>query len=164
MPWRRSNASGLTPDGVFGLLDGGWLLDRHHRWHPDARHWNPARVLSVGFTSHYEHMWELFRPTGIGAAGENVIVRADEMVGIDDIAGGVRIESNGTTVEIEAAAIAEPCVDFTRYMTQRLDADATALKPEREKLRRGVRGFVLSLEGIDGVDVAPGAKLSIRGA
>lgn len=154
----------LTPDGVFGLLDGGWLLDRHHRSHPDARHWNSDRVLSVGFTSHYEHMWELFRPTAIGSAGENVIVRADGMVGIDDIAGGVRIESNGTTVEIEAAAIAEPCVDFTRYMTQRLDADATALKPEREKLRRGVRGFVMSLEAIDGVDIAPGAKLSIRGA
>lgn len=152
----------LTADGVFGLLDGDWILDRHHRAHPDARHWQPERVLSVGFTAHYEHMWGLFRRTELGSAGENLIVHSEEMITLADIAGGVRIESNGSMLDVPAAAVAEPCVDFTRYMTQRLDADATALKPEREKLRRGVRGFVTSLEGIDPIEIAPGAKLSVR--
>ena len=58
----------LTPDGVFGLISGAWVLDRHHRQHPDADHWNENRALSVGFTSHYEHMWDLFRRTSAGSA------------------------------------------------------------------------------------------------
>ena len=153
----------LTPDGVFGLISGAWVLDRHHRQHPDADHWNENRALSVGFTSHYEHMWDLFRRTSAGSAGENVLVEADEMVAAGEIAGGIRIETAGAVIELAGAEIAEPCVGFTRFMTQRREADATDLQAELENLRQGVRGYVLSLQGLDFVEIGPGDKLSIQG-
>ena len=155
----------LTPAGVYGLVAGAWILDRHHRDHPDAQsRWSEHRVLSVGFTSHYEQMWKIFRSTVLGSAGENVLVTAEEMVTIGDIAGGVRFETDHTIVELGPAAIAEPCVPFTRFMTNLAGADTTALKPEREKLRHGVRGFVMGLAGVDHVEISPGDKVSIRGS
>jgi len=160
----RADRLRLTPDGVFGLVDGAWIRDRHHRRHPDARNWNKDRVLSVGFTSHYLHMWELFRPTPLGSAGENLVVEADDMIGLSDISGGVRIDSEHGVIEIRESAVAEPCVGFTRFMTQRPRADAAALKSERQKLRKGVRGFVMGLGGVGRMEISPGDKLSIRGA
>ena len=155
----------LTPAGVYGLVDGSWILDRHHRDHPDSENrWSERRALSVGFTSHYTHMWDLFRSTPLGSAGENVLVNADEMVGIGDIGGGVRVEADSVAIELGPAAIAEPCVPFTRFMTDLPDADSTALKPELEKLRKGVRGFVMGLAGFDHVEISPGDKVSIRGS
>ncbi len=44
----------LTPEGVFGLSDDAWIVDRHHRHHPAARHWRAEDTLSFGFTSHYD--------------------------------------------------------------------------------------------------------------
>ena len=58
----------LTPDGVLGLADGAWVVDRHHRYHPAARHWHAQDMLSFGFTSHYDLMSSLFRPTPLGDA------------------------------------------------------------------------------------------------
>ena len=152
----------LTPDGVYGFVKDSWILDKHHRHHPDSQRWNEARSLSVGFTSHYAHMWDLFRRTPLGSAGENVIVTADGMVTIDDIGGGVRIETQQALVELVAPAIAEPCVGFTRFMTERPQASASEIDGERQKLRNGVRGYVMGLVGLDYVEIAPGDKLSIR--
>ncbi len=70
----------LTRDGVFGLSNHAWVVDRHHRHHPDANHWHAADTLSFGFTSHYDHMWSVFRKTPLGRAGENVIVETAEML------------------------------------------------------------------------------------
>ena len=151
----------ITSDGVHGYDEGQWVLDRHHRQHPAARHWNAARSLSIGFTSHYRHMWDTFRTTELGSAGENLIVAADEMVTSDQIGGGVRIESNGVTLELGPAMIAQPCVPFTRFMTQRPDADDAWTQEQRDKLRQGVRGYVMGTDAADGVEVRPGAKVFI---
>ena len=62
----------LTSDGVLGLSDGAWIVDRHHRHHPAARHWRAEDTLSFGFTSHYDLMWDLFRPHPLGVAGPRV--------------------------------------------------------------------------------------------
>ena len=74
----------VTPDGVLGSADSAWIVDRHHRHHPAARHWHPEDALSFGFTSHYDLMSSLFRPTPLGHAGENVIIVADHMVKLED--------------------------------------------------------------------------------
>ncbi len=152
----------LTPDGVLGLSDDAWIVDRHHRHHPDARHWHTSETLSFGFTSHYDHMWSVFRKTPLGRAGENVVVETEEMLTIDDMAGGLMIETEQGPIEFSPPEILEPCVEFTRFMTDRNDADARELKPWREKLRNGVRGYVVGIVGPDPVEIAPGDRLSVR--
>jgi hypothetical protein len=152
----------LTPDGVLGLSDGEWIADRHHRDHPAASHWRAQDTLSFGFTSHYDLMWDLFRPTPLGIAGENVIVVADEMVHLDDIAGGVRIETDERQIELLPPGILEPCVEFTRFMTSRPDASAREVKPDREKLRNGVRGYAVGIPGPDPVEIGLGDTVSVR--
>lgn len=152
----------LTPDGALGLSNGDWIVDRHHRQHPAAKHWFAEDTVSFGFTSHYEHMWELFRSIPLGQAGENIIVEAPAMLALSDIAGGLRVETPSTGVEFREPAIAEPCVEFTRFMTNQPDADASALKPQREKLRKGVRGFVVGFEGPNRAEISPGDEVLIR--
>lgn len=152
----------LTPDGVFGLVDGAWIADRHHRYHPAAKYWHASETLSFGFTSHYDHMWNVFRVTDLGAGGENAIVDTERMVALDDIAGGMRIESAEERIEFFEPEIAQPCVEFTRFMTARPDASARELKSHREKLGNGVRGFVVGIGGFDAFDVRRGDTLSVR--
>jgi len=152
----------LTPDGVLGLSNGAWIADRHHRYHPAARYWRATETLSFGFTSHYEHMWDLFRSTELGAAGENVIVVADRMLELDDIAGGMRIESDDGQIELLGPEIAQPCVEFTRFMTSRPDASARDLKGDREKLGNGVRGFVAGATEPGAFDIRVGDLISVR--
>lgn len=152
----------LTPDGFYGRLNNGWVMDRHHRHHPDSRYWHASEVLSFGFTSHYDRMWDLFRPTPLGIAGENVIVDAPSMLTIDDISGGVIIETASGSIEFHAPKIAEPCVEFTRFLTDRPDADARELKPWREQLRNGVRGYVVGFDGDEPFEVSTGDRVSVR--
>ena len=152
----------LTPHGAFGLSDDVWVMDRHQRHHPDANHWRATNTLSFGFTSHYDHMWSVFRETPLGSAGENVIVETPEVLTIHDLAGGLLIETEHGAIGFSSPEIAEPCVEFTRFMTDRKDADARELKSWREKLRNGVRGYVVGIDGPDPVEISPGDRLSVR--
>lgn len=152
----------LTPDGVFGLSDDEWIVDRHHRDHPASKHWRASDALSLGFTSHYDLMWELFRKTPLGIAGENVIVVVDQMISVRDIAGGIRMETDAGEIDLEEPQVLEPCVEFTRFMTSRPEASAREVKPDREKLRSGVRGYAMSIPGPDPVEVGLGDTISVR--
>jgi len=135
----------LTPDGPYGLVENAWIMDRHHRHHPASRHWHAEDVLSFGFSAHYDHMSETFRPIPLGIAGENIIIETESMIGIEDIEGGMRIQTGTGTIDMVDPAVAEPCVEFTRFLTERPDADAYEMKPWREKLKHGVRGFVVGI-------------------
>jgi len=152
----------LTPDGVFGLFDDDWIADRHHRDHRAAKHWRAEDVLSFGFTSHYDLMWELFRVTSLGMAGENVIVVADQMINPEDVAGGIRLETNTGQVDLGEPHVLEPCVEFTRFMTSQPEASAQEVKPDREKLRNGVRGYAVGIPGPNSVEVGLGDFVSAR--
>ncbi len=152
----------LTPDGVFGLFDDEWIADRHHRDHRAAKHWRAEDVLSFGFTSHYDLMWEMFRVTSLGMAGENVIVVADQMLNPEDVAGGIRIETNTGQLDLGGPHVLEPCVEFTRFMTSQPEASAQEVKHDREKLRNGVRGYAVSIPGPNSVEVGLGDLVSAR--
>jgi len=154
----------LTPEGVFGLSGDEWIADRHHRDHPAAKHWHAEEVLSFGFTSHYDLMWEMFRKTSLGIAGENVIVIADQIITLEETAGGIRIEANSGQVDLGKPQAIEPCVEFTRFMTSRPEASARDVKHDREMLRNGVRGFVVGVRSPDPIDVSLGDTVSIRKA
>ncbi len=151
----------LTPDGPIGFDGSSWIIDCHHRSHPSASRYQPERVLSIGFTSHYEQIRDMFEPIPLGAGGENLIVEADRVLELKDLERGFRIESADGTAFIPTAAVAEPCVAFTRLVTGRPDARAADLAEPRDRLRRGIRGFVMALAGIDNFDVSAGDRVSV---
>ena len=152
----------LTPDGPIGFDGSSWVVDRHHRAHPAAALYDPTRALSIGFTSHYEYIWKQFEPIPLGAAGENLIVDTHRRVAHSDLRGGIHIETSVASAAIATAEVAEPCVPFARMVTGRPGASAADLAGEQDRLRRGIRGFVMALDGIDNFDVSPGDRVSIR--
>jgi hypothetical protein len=138
----------LTPLGAMGRAAGGWLLDRHHEAHPENPEPNPKRALSIGFSAHYRAMQERFGEVALGAAGENVIVASDGMITLDTISGGIEIRTEQRSVILEQPEVAEPCVPFTRFMMGRPDAPLEEVKPHREFLRQGMRGYVVGLTNL----------------
>ena len=56
----------------------------------------------------------------------------------------------------------EPCVEFTRFLTGRPGASAQEVKPDREKLRHGVRGFAIGIPELDQIEVTVGAAVLSR--
>ena len=154
----------LTPDGSIGFDGVSWVVDSHHRYHPEGATHRPGRALSIGFTSHYENIWNRFTPIPLGAGGENLIVSSDEVVSEAELVGGIRIGTPPASIVVNDARVAEPCVAFTRLVTGRAEASARELAEDREQLRNGIRGFVMPLDGIDLFDVVPGAPVAIRTA
>jgi hypothetical protein len=149
-PLLETDAYRLTPDGAMGRAAEGWLLDRHHQAHPENPLPNPKRALSIGFSAHYQAMEERFGTAPIGIAGENLIVDSDRAVTLDMITGGIEIETGDGTVVLVDPEVAEPCVPFTRFMMQQPNATLDELRPDREFLRRGMRGFVVGLASLTG--------------
>ena len=138
----------LTPAGVLGAWHDGWAVDRHHRDHPQNEYPNPDRTLSIGFTSHYDAMTHRFGDIEVGAGGENLIVRVDRRMMIDDLTGKLTIRSqSGESLELGPAAVAAPCVPFTKFCLSDPDAPVDAVKENRAFLEDGMRGFVMSIEG-----------------
>ncbi|NND03460.1 MAG: hypothetical protein HKN91_11795 [Acidimicrobiia bacterium] len=153
----------LAPDGAVVRTESGWVVDRHHAAHPANSRPNPDRVLSFGFTSHYTAMADHFGEAALGDAGENIIVDTDRTVSLDDMSGGIVIKRPDRTIEVKGAAVAEPCVPFTRFRLGDPAAPLEAVKPHREFLRRGMRGFVMGLTNLDGaVEVELGDEVYLR--
>lgn len=162
-PLVNLDALTLASDGVIARSDSGWILDRHHAAHPSNARPNLDRVLSFGFTSHYAAMADHFGEADVGDAGENIIVETDQMVSLDDIAGGILIKRPDRSIEIKGAAVAEPCVPFTRFRLRDQSTSLEDVKPHREFLRRGMRGFVMGLANLDGaVEIELGDEVYLR--
>src|SRR2546427_8936995 len=52
-------ALNVTPDGALGgTADGRWIVDVHHRDHPDTKNEDGRHGISLRFTSHYDPMPE----------------------------------------------------------------------------------------------------------
>lgn len=73
-PLREVSRMRLSAEGVIGYDGSGWVLDSHHRAHPERTRFQPHRVLLIGFAPNYRRLWEEFRPTELGAAGEALII------------------------------------------------------------------------------------------
>ncbi len=136
----------LGVDGVVGWCHGRAVLNHHHRLNPLVGTFKPKRLLSVGFTGHYSAMAERFGTARLGCAAENVIVDCDRIITPEEMAGGLQVRSaDGGVIELEPAAVAKPCVPFTKYMLQNQDASDEEVVPNRAFLENGMRGFVLGL-------------------
>jgi len=146
----------VTPDGVLGAgTDGGWIVDVHHRAHPETKNEDGLHGVSVGFTSHYAAMRDRFgERIVVGCAGENVIVAADRMFTYDDLAGGVAIVATDgpERVRLKVLQVAHPCRPFTGWASGgRVEAEV--LKSHLQFLDGGTRGFYCVGEGCGTVQV-----------
>jgi hypothetical protein len=154
----------LGVDGVVGWCDGRAVLNHHHKLNPARRKWRPNRLLSIGFTGHYAAMADRFGAAPIGCAAENVIVDCDRIVGVDELEAGLQVRcSDGTIIDLEPAAVAKPCVPFTKYLLQDQQADDEAVAPNRAFLDNGMRGFILGLANQEALEtpavIRPGDEL-----
>jgi hypothetical protein len=133
--------------GATGLADGEKIFDVHHVDHPRSRNHGRASGLSVGFTAHYGAMRARFGDRVVdGVAGENVLVDTDEQVTPERLAAGAVRTRDGRTVPFAEVEIAEPCVEFSRYVLGVEPSDKS--QPMREPLRAlmgGMRGFYIAL-------------------
>lgn len=146
---REVSALWLTAAGVVGIADEIAMLDYHHADHPELRTFKPGRQLSVGFSGHYMAMERKFGSAPIGIAAENIVVDFPGRVTEAEIAAGVMIRSDQGTCELASAAVARPCVPFTRFLLDDVTASSEVVAEHRAFLADGMRGYVMSLVGLE---------------
>lgn len=142
----------LDPGGVHGLdADGTWLRDVHHARALDSRHRDGHNGVSLGFTSHYDRMGARFGDRlAPGIAGENILVRAARPWNLADLQPALIIVTTAETAcRLSNVVVAEPCVEFTRYLLG-LPAGAvtdTAVSDGLRFLGAGMRGYYATFPG-----------------
>jgi len=140
----------VTPDGALGHAgDGSWLVDVHHRAHPQTKNADGEHAISVGFTGHYSEMRERFGERIVpGCAGENLIAETPRRVTLDELASGVAILApDGTErLRFDVLKVAHPCRPFTGWALGR-QVEPEALKENLQFLDDGTRGYRLHARG-----------------
>ena len=146
----------VTPEVVLGGADDGtWMVDVHHRTHPETKNEDGLHGVSLGFTSHYGAMRERFGDRLVlGCAGENIIVAADRPFTYDDLSGGVAIlaPDGRERVRLRVLEVAHPCRPFTGWALGR-QVEPDVLKSHLQFLDGGMRGFYCVGEGEGTVSV-----------
>src|SRR5881296_2138472 len=134
----------VTPDGVLGAgPDRSWIVDVHHRAHPETKNADGEHGVSVGFSSHYAAMRERFGPRmQIGCAGENIVVETDGRLTLDDLRAGlaIRAPDGAERARLQVLDVAHPCRPFTGWaLGGRVESEV--LKAHLQFLEGGTRGF-----------------------
>lgn len=146
-PIRQVDRLLVDDRGATGVVDGAKIIDVHHVDHPRTRNHGQASGLSIGFTAHYDAMRARFGNRVIdGVAGENVLVASQAQMTPDRLAGGALRTRDGQIVPFREVEIAEPCVEFSRFVLGVDPFDKS--QPMREPLRAlmgGMRGFYVAL-------------------
>ena len=155
-PLLSVSALNVTADGALGSSpDGGWLVDVHHRDHPETKNEDGLHGISLGFTSHYQAMREHFGDKlELGCAGENIIATADRRFSYEDLAGGVAILSSDgqERVRLKILQVAHPCRPFTGWALGKT-VEPEELKAHLQFLDNGMRGFYCVGEGFGTVSI-----------
>jgi len=168
---REVDALWLGPDGVVGAKGDEAILHAHHRLHPTRtigatekhRTYLPHRLLSFGFTSHYDLMAEHFGSAPLGCAGEDIIVDFDRQVVLDEVSKGVQVRRGDRVVELVGAVVAKPCVPFTKYLLEDQHHPEEKIAPHRAFIDDGIRGFIVGLANQEEtVDIAVGDEFWVR--
>lgn len=156
----------LDEHGVIGRTEtGDTILDVHNMTHPASKSRAGSNGISVGFTAHYDAMRARFGDhLADGIAGENILVATERLFMEDDVAVGLRIETDdGTAIDLEQIIIAEPCVEFSRFsLRYPLDAPSDhAVTDALNFLREGTRGFYATYRGAPKA-ITVGARVYLR--
>ena len=140
----------VSPDGVLGQSEGGaWLVDVHHRAHPQTKNEDGLHGVSVGFTAHYEAMRQRFGDhVTAGCAGENLLAVAERRLSYDELAGGIAVvDADGReVVRLDVLQVAHPCRPFTGWALGGT-VEAQVLKEHLQFLDDGMRGFYCRATG-----------------
>lgn len=149
----------VTPDGVLGAAaDDAWIVDVHHRAHPDTKNEDGLHGVSLGFTSHYAAMHErLGGRIETGCAGENIIVAAERRFTIGELGGeggaiAIRSPEGRERVRLRLLDVARPCRPFTGWALGR-QVEPDELKASLQFLDNGMRGFYCVGEGAGTISV-----------
>lgn len=134
----------ISPEGILGRGPGGsWVVDVHHRAHPQTKNDDGLHGISVGFTGHYDEMRERFGARiATGCAGENLIAETSGRVPLDRIASGLAVVApdGRERVRLEVLQVAHPCRPFTGWALGR-QVEPEALKAHLQFLDGGTRGY-----------------------
>jgi len=142
----------VSADGVLGAADGdAWIVDIHHRAHPQTKNEDGLHGVSLGFTSHYDEMRAHFGGSArleVGCAGENIIATADRRLTYEELQNGVAILSpeGAERVRLKVLQVAHPCRPFTGWALNRI-VEPEELKKHLQFLDNGTRGFYCVGEG-----------------
>jgi hypothetical protein len=135
----------VGPDGVFGLgPDGGWIVDVHHRSHPDTKNQDGQHGISIGFSGHYHAMRDrLGERVELGCAGENIIVETPGRLTLDELLPGVAVVSptGEELLRLTVLDVAHPCRPFTGWAVGGM-VESDVLKAHLQFLEGGMRGFL----------------------
>lgn len=145
----------LSPDGVMGAADGGWLVDVHHRAHPATKNDDGLHGISVGFTGHYAAMRDKFGPHLVtGCAGENLIAETAGRFSFEDVSGGLAIlgADGQERARLQVLQVAHPCRPFTGWALGGT-VESAVLKEHLQFLDDGMRGFYCTAAGTGIVEV-----------
>ncbi|MGI8538021.1 MAG: hypothetical protein ACR2K2_16435 [Mycobacteriales bacterium] len=140
----------VGPRGVVGVTEDGPLLDVHHADHPDSRNVKLRNGLSLLPLPHHtalrtrygEHLFD-------GAAGESLLLDTAGPWTLDALAGPLRLDTaDGDLLELTHAAVASPCVEFSRFCLGRgLGPVDAAVEQAMRDLDGGARGFYVRTAG-----------------
>ena len=135
--------------GVIAEVEGGWVLDRHHAAHPvEARRHRPHRILSIGFSGHYELIESELGFTPLGAAGENIIVETEGRLHQEEVARGFVIRTRDGELELDPPEVLNPCVPFSKFLLRDRGAPARRVVQAQRFLRAGMRGYSMGTSRI----------------
>jgi hypothetical protein len=140
----------VGPDGVLGqAADGAWLVDVHHRHHPQTKNADGQHGVSLGFTGHYALMRRRFgdRIT-LGCAGENILVAAERRLSLDDLGSELAVWSaeGREVVRLRVLQVAHPCRPFSGWALGGVP-ESDVLKETLQFLDGGTRGFYCHAAG-----------------
>lgn len=153
----------VTPDGNLGQApDGAWVVDVHHRHHPETKNEDGLHGVSVGFDTHYSRMRHRFgaRITN-GCAGENLLAVTDRVFSYEDLQGGLAVVDahEREVVRLAVLQVAHPCRPFTGWAAGAV-VSPEELKSHLQFLDGGTRGFYCTAEGTGLVSL--GDRLVLR--
>jgi hypothetical protein len=163
-PIRKVERLYINEGVISGLLDGHEVLDVHCALYPESRNRGNGNMLSVGFTGHYEMMQQEFGPHLVpGIAGENILVEHPGRLTLEDLQQGLAIRNDdGEIMELGTVSVAHPCVEFSRFSLDDLNADPKAVSNTLKFLDAGTRGFYGVVTSSLPATIQPGDELLVR--
>jgi hypothetical protein len=147
-PLMKVECIALTNPGVFGSVNGDWVVDVHHALHPHSRNTNGFNGVSFNFTPHYAEIRDRFGDFLVdGCAGENILIESDSGYTLGELGTQLAFQSpnSNSLVYLDRLRVAAPCVEFSHYVNK-ADLASNPLSAETVKttlqfLDDGRRGF-----------------------
>ncbi len=142
----------LTVLGIVGIMDflnrQMEFLDIHHLKHPQSR-FRGDNNISMGFTGHYEKIRAEFgNHVRDGNAGENIIVKSDQLLAPVDLGERLAIVSglDDTIIYLGEVKPIPPCEPFIRFARDRQPRSSRETRADLQLLGGGLRGYYMEVE------------------